>query len=53
VLQDHIKLQVNTGVQNILNHFQHDLDRGEYRDSGYFYGPTLHRTLFVGVKITN
>ena len=53
VLQDHIKLQLNTGVQNILNHFQPDLDRGEYRDSGYFYGPTQPRTLFVGVKITN
>ena len=53
VLQDHIKLQVNTGVQNILNHFQPDLDRGEYRDSGYFYGPTQPRTVFVGIKITN
>ena len=53
VLHDHIKLQVNTGVQNILNHFQPDLDRGEYRDSGYFYGPTQPRTVFVGVKITN
>ena len=53
VLQDHIKLQVNTGVQNILNHFQPDLDRGEFRDSGYFYGPTQPRTVFVGVKIAN
>ena len=53
VLQDHIKLQLNTGVQNILNHFQPDLDRGEWRDSGYFYGPTQPRTLFVGVKITD
>ena len=53
VLQDHIKLQVNTGVQNIFNHFQPDLDRGEFRDSGYFYGPTQPRTLFVGVKIAN
>ena len=53
ILKDHIKLQVNTGVQNILNHFQGDLDRGEYRDSGYFYGPTQPRTVFVGVKILN
>ena len=53
VLQDHIKLQLNTGVQNILNHFQPDLDRGEWRDSGYFYGPTQPRTIFVGVKITD
>ena len=53
VLHDHIKLQVNAGVQNILNHFQPDLDRGEYRDSGYFYGPTQPRTVFVGFKIAN
>ena len=53
ILKDHIKLQVNTGVQNILNHFQADLDRGEFRDSGYFYGPTQPRTVFVGFKIAN
>lgn len=52
ILHDHIKLQLNTGVQNILNHFQPDLDRGEFRDSGYFYGPTQPRTVFVGFKIT-
>lgn len=53
ILHDHIKLQVNTGVQNILNHFQPDLDQGEFRDSGYFYGPTQPRTLFIGFKIAN
>ena len=53
VLHDHVKLQVNTGVQNILNHFQPDLDRGEFRDSGYFYGPAQPRTFFVGFKIVN
>ena len=53
VLHDHIKLQLNTGVQNLFNSFQKDLDRGEFRDSGYFYGPTQPRTFFVGFKITN
>ena len=53
ILRDHIKLQLNTGVQNILNHFQPDLDRGEFRDSGYYYGPAQPRTVFVGVKIVN
>ena len=52
VLQDHIKLQLNAGVQNIFNSFQRDLDKGEFRDSGYFYGPTQPRTYFVGIKIT-
>ncbi len=51
VLKDHIKLQLNAGVQNILNAFQNDLDRGAYRDSGYFYGPTQPRTIFFGLKI--
>lgn len=53
VLNDHVKLQLNGGVQNIFNSFQKDLDKGEYRDSGYFYGPTQPRTYFVGIKIMN
>ena len=53
VLHDHIKLQLNTGVQNIFNSFQKDLDKGTLRDSGYFYGPTQPRTFFVGFKIMN
>lgn len=52
-LNDHIKMQVNGGVQNIFNSFQKDLDKGEYRDAGYFYGPTQPRTYFIGVKISN
>ena len=53
VLHDHIKLQLNTGVQNIFNSFQKDLDKGEFRDSGYFYGPTQPRTFFIGFKLIN
>lgn len=52
ILHDHINLQLNAGVQNIFNSFQRDLDKGEFRDSGYFYGPTQPRTYFIGVKIT-
>lgn len=44
VLNDHIKLQLNGGVQNLFNAFQKDLDKGGFRDSGYFYGPTQPRT---------
>ena len=36
----------------IFNAFQKDLDRGEYRDSGYFYGPAQPRTVFLGCKIS-
>ena len=53
ILKDHLKLQLNAGVQNILNEFQKDLDKGGYRDSGYFYGPTAPRTFFLGFKIFN
>ncbi|MBR7135225.1 MAG: TonB-dependent receptor [Bacteroidaceae bacterium] len=53
VLRDHIKLQMSAGVQNIFDSFQKDLDKGEFRDSGYFYGPTAPRTFFIGFKIMN
>lgn len=53
VLNDHLKIQLNGGVQNIFNAFQQDLDKGTYRDSGYFYGPTQPRTYFIGVKLYN
>lgn len=53
VLRDHIRLQINGGIQNIFNSFQKDLDKGEFRDSGYFYGPTQPRTYFIGFKISN
>ena len=44
-------IQVNAGVQNILNSFQDDFDSGADRDSGYMYGPTLPRTFFFGIKL--
>ena len=53
VLNEHLKIQVNGGVQNIFNAFQKDLDKGTYRDSGYFYGPTQPRTYFIGIKLFN
>ena len=53
VLNDHLKLQLNGGVQNIFNAYQTDLDKGVDRDSKYFYGPTQPRTYFVGIKFFN
>ncbi len=43
-------LQLNGGVQNIFNSYQKDFDQGENRDAGYIYGPSLPRTIFVGMK---
>ncbi len=45
-------LQLNAGVQNMLNSFQDDFDTGADRDSGYMYGPTLPRTFFLGIRLT-
>ena len=45
VLNEHLRLQ--------LNAFQKDLDKGTFRDSGYFYGPTQPRTYFIGIKLFN
>ncbi len=50
-LYENLNLQVNAGVQNILNSFQNDFDSGADRDSGYMYGPTLPRTFFMGLKL--
>lgn len=44
------KLQLNAGVQNIFNSYQTDFDKGENRDAGYVYGPSLPRSFFVGAK---
>ena len=47
-----IGLQVNAGIRNILNSYQRDFDRGADRDSGYIYGPSLPRSVFVGAKLS-
>lgn len=47
-----IGLQVNAGVRNILNSYQRDFDQGPARDSGYIYGPSLPRSIFVGAKLS-
>ena len=42
-------LDVSAGISNIFNSYQRDFDRGPLRDSGYIYGPTLPRSLNIGV----
>ena len=51
-LGEHGTLEVNAGVQNILNSYQRDLDTGQERDAQYIYGPALPRTVFFGAKLT-
>lgn len=47
------KMHVFTGVKNILHSYQDDLDVGINRDPGYVYGPSMPRTIYVGLKIGN
>lgn len=48
----YITLQINGGIQNIINAYQKDFDKGWNRDSGYIYGPSLPRSYFVGLKVS-
>lgn len=47
------KMQLYAGIKNIFNSYQNDFDSGIDRDPGYVYGPTLPRTIYVGIKIGN
>jgi outer membrane receptor for ferrienterochelin and colicins len=46
------KLQLNAGIQNIFNSYQTDFDKGETRDAGYIYGPSLPRSFYIGLKFS-
>jgi outer membrane receptor for ferrienterochelin and colicins len=47
------KIQVYSGIKNILNSYQSDLDSGESRDPAYVYGPAAPRTIYLGLKFGN
>lgn len=51
-LYKQISMQLHGGMQNIFNAYQRDFDRGQTRDSGYIYGPSLPRSWFVGLKLS-
>ncbi|MBT0607249.1 TonB-dependent receptor [Aequorivita echinoideorum] len=48
---ENFHVEISGGVQNVLNSYQSDFDRGPHRDSDYVYGPNKPRTLFLGLKI--
>jgi outer membrane receptor for ferrienterochelin and colicins len=45
------KIELYGGVKNVFNAYQDDFDRGKNRDSNYFYGPSLPRTFYIGIKL--
>ena len=46
-----VKLEASAGVQNMLDAYQKDLDKGASRASDYVYGPTQPRSLFLGGEV--
>lgn len=48
-----LQLKLCGGINNILNSYQSDFDKGTFRDAGYIYGPGRPRTFFMGIKIGN
>lgn len=46
-------LQLFAGIKNIFNSYQNDFDNGSDRDPAYIYGPTVPRTIYVGIKLGN
>ena len=44
-------LEISCGVKNVLDQFQRDIDKGEFRDASYIYGPSMPRTYFVGLNL--
>lgn len=47
---EHFKIELFGGVQNIFNSYQEDFDIGIDRDAGYVFGPLRPRTFFMGLK---
>lgn len=44
-------LEVFTGMKNIFNSYQNNFDLGKNRDSNFIYGPSLPRTVLLGLRL--
>jgi len=45
------KVELYTGVKNIFNSYQDSFDIGKNRDSNFFFGPSLPRVFYIGIKL--
>ena len=52
-LIENVNIELNGGVQNLLNSYQNNFDRGPLRDSDFIYGPNRPRTFFFGLEFGN
>ena len=50
-LHKSLNLNISGGISNIFNSYQKDFDKGDQRDSGYIYGPTLPRSLDFSIQL--
>lgn len=44
-------LELFGGIKNIFDSYQNDFDINKNRDSNFIYGPSLPRTLFLGIRV--
>lgn len=44
-------IEIYGGVKNLTNVYQKDFDNYRNRDSDYIYGPSLPRTIYIGLKL--
>jgi len=51
-ITEHYRMSIFTGVHNLLNSYQEDLDKGADRDSGYVYGPAKPRSFYAGFEFS-
>ncbi|GAG60535.1 unnamed protein product, partial [marine sediment metagenome] len=51
-ITEHYRMSIFTGVHNLLNSYQEDLDKGADRDSGYVYGPAMPRSFYAGFEFS-
>lgn len=52
-ITDLIKTELSAGIKNLFNSYQNDFDTGINRDPAYMYGPTLPRTIYIGIRLGN
>jgi outer membrane receptor for ferrienterochelin and colicins len=48
--KNNTKVIIYLGVKNMLDEYQNDFDIGKFRDSNFIYGPSLPRTIYLGLK---
>jgi outer membrane receptor for ferrienterochelin and colicins len=44
-------IEIYGGVKNIFNSYQDNFDVGKNRDSNFVFGPSLPRTVYLGIKL--